>query len=143
MANPSAPTMHGAISHPRVQLIMNYQVALARGDREEAKRVFHPDVRYSVPGNNSLSGEYTGGDAVMGYLGTLMEISQGSFSISDMTWLVAGDDVALATRNHATLNGTSLSWDELIFFEFRDGLKWRIRLLQADQSAVDTFFGGV
>jgi uncharacterized protein len=140
MPDATPPVMRGAVHHPHVQQIMTYQMAMAAGDRETARRVFHPDVRYTVPGSNPLSAEYTGADAVMGYLGTLMQLTRGSYAISDMNWLVAGDDVALVTRNSATLGEKTLMWDEVILFEFRDGLKWRIRMLQADQAAVDAFF---
>jgi uncharacterized protein len=135
------PVMRGAVDHPYVQKIMAYQAAMARQDFAEGRRIFAPDVIYAVPGANPLSGRYEGPEAVMGYFGRLMELTAGTYDISDMNWLASGDRIALATRNRATIADRFFEWDEVIVFEFVDGLKKRIDLFQADQSAVDSFFG--
>jgi uncharacterized protein len=133
-------TQRGAVNHPLVQKIMTYQAAMARQDFASGATIFAPDVLYVVPGNNPLSGRYDGPDAVMGYFGRLMEVTAGTYDISDMLWLVSNDRVTLSTRNHATIGGQTLDWDEAIVFEFVAGLKKRIDLFQANQDAVDTFF---
>jgi uncharacterized protein len=133
-------TMRGATDHPLVQKIIAYQAAMARQDFAEGGTIFAPDVVYVVPGNNPLSGRYEGPDAVMGYFGRLMEVTGGTYEISDMLWLTCDDRVALSTRNKAMIGRQSLVWDETIVFEFVDGLKQRIDLFQADQGAVDLFF---
>jgi uncharacterized protein len=134
-------TMRGAIDHPLVQRIMNYQAAMARQDFSEGATIFAPDVAYVVPGNNPLSGHYEGPEAVMGYFGRLMELTRGTYEISDMLWLTCNERITLSTVNTATIGDRSLTWNEAIVFEFVDGLKKRIDLFQADQSAVDAFFG--
>lgn len=133
--------MQGAVGHPLVRKIMDYQAAMARGELEAGRAVFQPDVVYVVPGVNALSGRYVGPDAVMGYFGRLMQVTQGSYRISEMTWLVCGEKVLLETMNHASIADRSLDWREAIAFEFRDGRKALIDLYQADQGAVDAFFG--
>jgi uncharacterized protein len=135
------PTMTGAVQHPLVQKILNYQLAMARGDIESGRTVFDPDVEYTVPGNNALSGTTRGPDLVMGYFGKLMQATAGTYEITKMNWLVSGTKVLLETVNHAKVNGKELTWDEAILFEFRNGLKWRIEMFQADQAGVDAFFG--
>ncbi len=77
----------------------------------------------------------------MGYFGKLMEATAGTYAITAMNWLVCGDKVLLETKNAATRAGHSLEWDEAILFEFIDGKKARIEMFQADQAAVDGFFG--
>lgn len=135
------PTISGAIGHPLVRKILDYQGAMARGDLAQARNVFAADVIYTVPGGNVFSGIYRGPDAVMGYLGRLMEATAGSYEITAMVWLVCGDKVVLQTDNRAQRGGRSLQWKEAVLFEFRDGLKWRIDLFQAQQAEVDAFFG--
>lgn len=137
---PNAETMRGAVNHPLVQKIIAYQSAMARQDFAEGANIFAPDVVYIVPGNNPLSGRYEGPDAVMGYFGRLMTVTSGTYEISDMLWLTSGDRVVLSTRNHATIAGKRLTWEEAIVFEFVSGLKQRIDLFQAEQSVVDEFF---
>lgn len=133
-------TMRGAVDHPLVQKIIAYQAAMARQELAEGRRIFAPDVIYSVPGANPLSGRYEGPDAVMGYFGRLMAMTGGTYEISDMLWLVSGDQVLLSTRNHASIQPHTLAWDEAIVFQFVDGVKKRIDLFQADQAVVDRFF---
>ena len=134
-------TQKGALEHPNVVRIQNYQASVARGDLDAARTVFEPDVAYVVPGDNALSGRYVGPDAVMGYFARLGEVSGGTYRIVEMNWLVCGDRVCLETRNEATVKGRSLAWDEAIVFEMPDGRKRRIDLYQADQAAVDALFG--
>jgi uncharacterized protein len=136
----SQPKMNGALAHPLVQKIMNYQLAMARGDLGAGAQVFHDDVSYIVPGANIFSGTYRGPAEVMGYFGRLMAATDGSYEITEMNWLVCGDKVLLETQNLASRDGRKLKWDEAILFEFRDGRKSKIEMFQADQTAVDQFF---
>lgn len=135
-----ATSMRGAVQHLLVRKIIAYQNAMAHQDFTEGARIFAPDVVYVVPGRNPLSGRYEGPEAVMGYFGRLMQMTSGSYKITDMLWLTCGDRVALSTRNHATIAGEHLDWDEAIVFEFVDGVKKRIDLYQAEQETVDRFF---
>lgn len=135
------PKMRGAVEHPLVQAIMAYQAAMARQDIEEGRKIFAPDVVYTVPGANALSGRYVGPDAVMGYFGRLMQLTQGSYAISDMLWLACGDQITLVTQNQASIGARALAWEEAIVFTFESGRKKRIDLFQAEQAAVDAFFG--
>lgn len=137
---PGAPEMAGRVEDDRVQAIIAYQLAVARGDLDSARQIFWPDVVYHVPGDSLLSGDYVGPDAVMGYLGRLMELTDGGYAISRMRWLTSADRVGLVTRNHAERNGSRLSWDELIVFAFDDGRKRRISHFSGDQAGVDRLF---
>ncbi len=130
----------GAVGHPHVQLIKRYQAAMASGDFATGATFFAPDVRYTVPGNNPLSGEFVGAEQVMGYFGKLMASTGGTYRIAEMRWLVSGDEVALVTTNEAEREGRALTWYETIVFTIQDNKKRSIRLFQADQEAVDMFF---
>lgn len=139
----SVPTIEtGALTHPLVQAVRNYQAAMARGDYATGVTVFDPAVTYTVPGHNLLSGIYKGPEEVMGYLGKLMELTQGTYGISEMHWLVNDkDQVILFIKNHADRNSRSFVWEETILFEFRNGKKHNLEHFQADQAGVDSFLG--
>ena len=138
----SATLETGALEHPNVQRIRAYQAAMARGDYEAGATVFDPDVTYTVPGHNVLSGSYKGPQQVMGYLGKLMELTRGTYGISEMHWLVnEKEQVILFIKNHANLNGRSFAWEETILFEFKNGKKYKLEHFQADQAGVDAFLG--
>lgn len=137
-----APNESGALDHPNVGLVRDYQAAMARGDFEERASFFWPDVEYHVPGNNRLSGNFRGPEEVMGYFGRLMEMTGGTYRITDLRWMVDDEDrVVLVTRNQAEMGGRSHEWDEVILFEIQNGKKRRIYLFQADQEGVDEFYG--
>lgn len=134
----------GALEHPNVKLVRNYQSSMAKGDYLNGITVFDPEVTYTVPGNNVLSGVYKGPEQVMGYFGKLMELTQGSYGISEMHWLVNDkDQVVLFIKNFANLRSRSYKWEEIILFQFKNGKKYNIEHFQADQHGVDDFFGNI
>ena len=135
------PAMTGAVDDAKVQAIMAYQMNVATGNIDAARTIFDPDVVYVVPGKSQLAGTYTGPDAVMGYFGRLMALTEGTYEISAMHWMVSDDHVSLFTTNHATKDGNALTWTETIVFAFENGRKKRIDLLSGDQYGVDAFFG--
>ena len=135
------PQQSGALDDPKVMAIIVYQAAMARGDFAEGSKIFDPSVTYHVSGDNQLSGDYVGPQAVMGYFGRLMELTSGTYSISRMNWMVSDIGVALETVNHAERAGRSLQWNEVIIFQFENGKKKRIDLYSGNQIAVDAFFG--
>ncbi len=140
MANQTIET--GALEHPNVKAVRNYQAAMAKGDYASGVTVFDPEVTYTVPGNNILSGVYKGPEQVMGYLGKLMELTQGTYGISEMHWLTNDkDQVILFIKNSADLRGRSYEWEETILFEFKNGKKYNIEHFQSNQVGVDEFLG--
>jgi ketosteroid isomerase-like protein len=142
MANQKPTIETGALEHPNVKAVRNYQAAMAKGDFANGISVFDPEVTYTVPGNNILSGIYKGPEQVMGYLGKLMELTQGSYGISEMHWLANDkDQVVLFIKNYADLRGRSYEWEETIMFEFKNGKKYNIEHFQANQAGVDEFLG--
>ena len=140
MSDPVLPVITGAVSDPKVQAILAYQQAIAEGRINDARQVFQTDVLYTVPGANSMSGEYRGADAVMGYFGRLMDLTGGTYAITAMHWMVSEDHEALMTANTASRAGHALTWGEVLAFTFVDGRKSRIRHFVDDQAAVDALF---
>jgi ketosteroid isomerase-like protein len=138
----TVPAESGALENQYVRAIRDYQAAMARGDTANAIKVFAPDVTYTVPGHNRLSRNYQGPEQVMGYFQRLMELTNGSYHITQMIWLVNDNEqVVLETVNVAEIANHTLTWNEAILFTFKNGKKQSITLFQADQQAVDAFFG--
>ncbi len=134
------PQMSGDLDDPRVRAVLSYQRQVAMGDLDSARAIFRPDVTYTVPGDSQLAGTYRGPDEVMGYFGKLFALTGGTYTISRMHWTTSADRVGLLTRNHATRNGKSLAWDELIVFTFINGRKKSIAHFSGDQYGVDELF---
>jgi ketosteroid isomerase-like protein len=134
-------TVTNAENHPHVQLVKNYQAAMARQDFNAGRAYFDPDVIYIVPGNNKLSGVFKGPDKVMGYFGKLMELTSGTYKITKQKWLVNDTKVALVTDNYAEINSKTHTWNEVIVFEIINEKKHAIEMFQDDQAALDEFYG--
>ena len=142
MANQKPTIETGALEHPNVKAVRAYQAAMAKGDFANGITVFDPEVTYTVPGDNVLSGVYKGPEQVMSYLGKLMELTQGSYGISEMHWLVnEKEQVVLFIKNFADLRNRYYEWEETILFEFKNGKKYNIEHFQANQAGVDDFLG--
>lgn len=110
---------------------------MARGEIDNARGVFTPNVAYRVADNHRLSDTFRGPDAVIGYFGRLIEMTDGSYRTSAMDWLIGDESIGLVTRNHARRNGIAPAWDEIIRFTFVDGRKSQIELFSGDPYGVD------
>jgi uncharacterized protein len=65
--------------HPNVDLLRDGYDAFAKGDMDTVRDFFAEDIVWHVPGNNPLSGDYEGHDAVFGFFGKLMAETGGTF----------------------------------------------------------------
>ena len=52
--------------------------AFGRGDMDTLRSIMTPDVVQSVPGKSQVSGDHKGVDSVLGYYGTLFELTGGT-----------------------------------------------------------------
>lgn len=83
--------------HPNVARIKDGYAALAKGDFAALDDLFAEDLLWHAAGRNRLAGEHRGREAVYGFSGRLMEVTEGSFRL-DMHTVLADDEhgVALA-----------------------------------------------
>lgn len=65
--------------HPNVGLLRKGYDAFATGDMDTLRDLLAENIVWHVPGNNILSGDYEGRDAVFGFFGKLMEETGGNF----------------------------------------------------------------
>ena len=99
--------------HQNVELLRQGYDAFAKGDMDALRDLFAEDVVWHVPGNNLLSGDYEGRDAVFGFFGKLLQETGGSFR-QDVHDILANDThgVALvefhAERGGKTFDGRSV-----------------------------------
>ncbi len=91
-------------------------------------------------GNNTLSGDYEGKEAVLSFFGRLMQETGGSFK-NDIHDMLANDEhgVALVTQT-ATRGGTSIEGPVVQVFHMRDGKMTEFWTFARDQSAIDEFW---
>ncbi|MBO0731087.1 MAG: nuclear transport factor 2 family protein [Acidimicrobiaceae bacterium] len=129
------------VEHSNVSRIKDGYTAFASGDRAALNDLFADDLLWHVGGRNQFAGDYRGRDAVYGFLGKVMEVSEGSFRV-DVHTILADDEhgVALVIEK-ASRDGRSINVNEAHIFHLRDGKVVEFWAASTDQYATDALFG--
>jgi ketosteroid isomerase-like protein len=140
---PIAGNQEGKImtDHPNIARIRDGYAAFAKADFAALNDLFAEDVVWHVQGRNQLAGDYRGREAVYGFFGKLMELTQGSFHI-DLQAVLADDEhgVALVDQT-ASRDGRSFRTYNSHIFHLRDGMVTEFWDASTDQYAFDELLG--
>jgi ketosteroid isomerase-like protein len=130
----------GAMAVDNLNVLRDGYQAFASGDLARLGELFADDIVWHTPGNNPLSGDYRGKDAVLALFGRLAEESGGTFR-ADVHDLLANDDhgVGLVTVT-ARRGDRSLTVNDVNVFHLRDGKVTECWLASTDQQAEDEFW---
>ena len=126
--------------HPNAALIRRGYAAFNTADVPTLLELFDEDIVEHQPGNNVMSGEYKGRDAVLGFYGRLAAETGGTFR-AELERVLANDQ-RVVTVHHSTAirNGKTLDCRTSLLFEIRDGKAVDIDTLDEDISAWEDFF---
>ncbi len=95
--------------HPNASLLRRGFEAFDRGDMATLTDLFIEDVVWHVPGNNPISGDQKGRDAVFAVLAKVAELTGGTFKI-ELHDVLANDEHAVAlTRATGSRQGKQLN----------------------------------
>jgi ketosteroid isomerase-like protein len=127
--------------HSNVARIRDGYAAFAKGDFAALNNLFAEDLLWHDAGRNQTSGEYRGREAVYGFFGKLMEITEGSFR-ADLHAVFADDEhgVALVVLT-ASRGGRSVEVNEAHVFHLRDGKVVEFWNASTDMYAYDELIG--
>jgi uncharacterized protein len=127
--------------HPNVARIRDGYAAFAKGDFAVLNDLFAEDLLWHEPGQNQLSGDYRGREAVYGFFGKLMEVTEGSLSV-DLDAVFADDEhgVALVALS-ASRGGQSVQVSAAQLFHMRDGKVEEFWSVSAEPNAFDEIIG--
>ena len=127
--------------HANVARIKDGYDAFAKGDFAVLNDLFAEDLLWHEPGRNQLAGDYRGREAVYGFFGKLMEITEGSFRLEVQA--VFADDqqgVALVVSS-ASRDGRSVKINDAHIFHLRDGKVVEFWNASFDPYAYDELIG--
>ena len=126
--------------HPNLERARAGYEAFAAGDLAAVSDLLSDDIVWHSGGNNILTGDYEGKEAVLGYFGLLMQESGGTFT-NDIHDMLANDEhgVALVTVA-ATRGGKSLEDHVVHVFHMREGKMTEFWAYVEDQNAFDEFW---
>lgn len=126
--------------HPNLELARSGYAAFARGDMEAVGAVLADDIVWHSGGNNILTGDYDGKEAVFGFFARLMQESGGSFK-NEIHDMLANDDHGVAlVSSTATRGGRSLHSRAVHVFHMRDGKITEFWSFPESDSDVDEFW---
>ena len=126
--------------HPNLERARAGYEAFARGDLGAVSELLSDDIVWHSGGNNILTGDYEGKEAVLGFFGALMQESGGTFS-NDIHDMLANDDhgVALVTAS-ATRGDKSFEGNVVHVFHMRDDKMTEFWAFNEDQNLFDEFW---
>lgn len=128
------------MAHPNADAVRAAYEAFASGDIEAVSNFIAQDSVWHVKTSGPLSGDYRGRDAVLGFLGRLMEETGGTFKV-ELHDVVADDNHSVALLdNSATRNGKSVNTKQAAVYHMRDGQTTEAWFLYEDGPAVAEVF---
>lgn len=125
--------------HPNAELVRRGIEAFTKGDLATVDQLLADDIVWHVGGNNPLTGDYRGKEAVMGFFARTAAIAAPSMSIHDV---VANDEhaIALVDTGGTKPDGTSLQGRGVHVYHVRDGKATEAWFYNEDQAALDAFW---
>ncbi|MGY1776330.1 nuclear transport factor 2 family protein [Geodermatophilus sp. SYSU D00804] len=126
--------------HPNVVRIHEAYAAFGKGDLDRLRELFAEDVRWHEPGQNQLSGEFTGADEVFGMFGRLAAITEGTFRVEVRAAFADDTDGVGVLRLTASRGDRALDVLTAPVFRFEDGRIAEFWEANTDQAAMDAFY---
>ena len=115
--------------------------AFGQGDMDTLRSIMTPDVVQSVPGKSQVSGDHKGVDSVLGYYGTLFELTGGTLKADLQSVTAEGADKVVAVHHlTAQRNGKSYDQNETLTFTLTGGKISRLDESHPDQAVFDSVF---
>jgi ketosteroid isomerase-like protein len=107
--------------HSNEEMLRTIYDALARGDINTLMGSLTDDIKYQISGRSPVSGEYSGKDEVLGFIGKLMELSGGTFSVEVLDILANDRHGVTLTMERGQREGKSLQNRAVHVWELQDG----------------------
>lgn len=126
--------------HPNLEAARKGYAAFDRGDMGEVQNAMANNIVWHVGGENMMSGDYQGKEAVLGLFARIFEESGGTFknTIHD---ILANDEHGVALVNTTgSRGGRQLNERSVHSFHMKDGMMTEFWNFPEDQSAFDAFW---
>lgn len=121
------------------QALKRMYEALGRGDLDTLLGSMTDDIEFRVTGRNAVSGDYGGKDGVLEFIGKLVELSGGTFTLEVVDLLVNDRHGVVLTKETASHNGKSLNNRAVHVWEMHEGVARVFR--GYNQNTWDEFWG--
>lgn len=124
------------------EVITAYAEALGKGDIPTAFSFFNPEAKWHQPGSHQFSGIKKGIDEIGKMLGSMMEISKGTFALEpNGSMMVNNNLVVMPVRFKGNIEDRNIDMTGIDLFEVKEDKITAVWLFSDDQEAEDLFWG--
>lgn len=135
----ASPNQTISRDHPDAVIYRRAADAFRAGDLLALTASIHEDVSWHLPGTSWIARDFTGRDTLLAFLREVMQRTNGTFTLQDVSVSGTDDHVVAAQRLGATADGIEQLFDVTSVMRFRDGRQKERWLHVHDQSAFDEF----
>lgn len=130
------------MGHPNEKVLRKGYEAFAKGDLDTIRNeVFDPNIVFHIGGRSQLAGDYKGVDEVFGFLGRIMELSEGTFKAEAHAFLADDEHGVVLVNERAKRGNRTLDINTAHVFHLRDGKITEHWPSATDMYAEDEFWG--
>jgi ketosteroid isomerase-like protein len=141
-ANQQEPISTQEKTMTNIEIAKTYIKAVKKGDQALLASVISPDVVWHQPGNNQFSGTHKGIASIGAMIGKMMEVSKGTFVLSNANVFMAnGDWVAIQLEFSGQRDGIKLAKPGVDLMRIENGKIVEMRLFSSNQEEEDLFWG--
>ena len=125
-----------------LSVVRDFVNALQQGNQTRLAELLDENVVWYQPGKSKVSGIIKGKANVLGMVGNMFEISQGTFQLSEIKWLTPnGNKVACLLHFKANRPGMMFDMDSIDVYTVKNGKIVEAALYSEDQKGEDDFWG--
>ena len=124
-------------------VVTEFLTAVQQGDNAKLAQLIHPEITWSQPGNNCLSGTKHSNAEVFQMVGKMFELSANTLRLTDFRSISAnGNKVAcLLHWNAAQPAGGILDVDNIDVYTVENGQITKVEIFTADEAGENNFWG--
>jgi ketosteroid isomerase-like protein len=127
--------------HPHITLVRRGYEAFSRGDMQTLTQIIAHDAVQHVGGDNVMTGDHKGVEAILAYYGRTMEETNGTFKV-ELDTLAADGHGHVMARHHVTASRNGRDFDGWggLFFEIMNNQAIDLIQVEDDLEEVDRFW---
>ena len=123
-----------------IQRVRDGMAALNRGDIEAMGEFIHPDFSYTIRGRASISGAYSGWEAMAGVLKQILDRTDGTLTTAPEIVLADDNNVLMYMRvSGSRPDGRTYDNYQMYRYRLKDGLVIEGETVPVDQHAFAEF----
>ena len=124
-------------------VVTEFLTAVQQGDNAKLAQIIHPDIVWSQPGSNCLSGTKHSNAEVFQMVGKMFELSANTLRLTDFRAISVNDNkvACLLHWNGAQPAGRILDVDNIDVYTVENGQITKAEVFTADEESENKFWG--